>query len=287
MMQKILEFFSRLPQAVILTLAIGMLVVLGAVDVHTGYEIAFSLFYLVPILFAAWFGATWYAVSISVLSAAIWLWADLTSGHTFSHAAIPVWNSLMRLGFFLIITFSITKIRQLLEKEQSTARTDFLTGVANRRSFYETLRVETDRSGRTGRSFSVAYIDVDNFKTVNDTFGHSTGDELLVALSTTIGETIRSLDVIARLGGDEFAVLFPETDEQKARSAATKIRERLLRLVRQNELPITLSMGVIICTGCCDPDEIVRQADHLMYEVKQSGKNSIAYGTYAGKRTAY
>ncbi|NJD55611.1 MAG: GGDEF domain-containing protein [Nitrospirae bacterium] len=206
--------------------------------------------------------------------------ADLTSGHTYANSAIPAWNSAMRLGFFLIITFLIIKIRKLLEYEQATSRTDFLTGASNSRSFYESLKVEAGRSARSGRPYSVAYIDVDNFKTVNDTRGHSIGDELLLAVSSTVRQTTRSQDIVARLGGDEFAVLLPETSGAQVRPAADKIREQLLGLARQHQWPVTFSIGVVTCNGLCDPDEIVRQADYLMCEVKRTGKNSIAYGTY-------
>ncbi len=281
-MNMVLDFLERLPRAAILSIALVMLAALGIIDVETGYEISFSIFYLAPILLPAWYSRRVDAVLISLLSAAMWGWADVTSGHAYSHSAIPVWNSIMRLGFFLIISFSIRRIRELLVKEQTLSRTDFLTKAANSRSFYEFLRMEAERSLRTGRPFSIAYIDVDNFKTVNDTLGHDAGDELLRSIAATIRATIRSLDMVARLGGDEFAVLYPETGEEQVRTVADKMKESLLAMAAGHRWPVTFSLGVITCRGACETDEIIRQADHLMYGVKQEGKNRIAYGAYTG-----
>lgn len=276
-MKALFDYLDKIPKTVIPVIGVLLVMLLGAIDYLTGYEISFSIFYLLPVAFISWFGKRSHAVIISILSAATWLWADLTSGHTYSHLAIPVWNSIMRLGFFLMAAFSLSMIKKLLEKEQTFARIDFLTGVANSRAFNEIAKIEIDRSARYGRPFTIAYIDIDNFKQVNDTLGHSQGDNLLQSVAKTIKDNTRSIDIVSRLGGDEFAILFPETNEENAKTAINKVQKELLSIVKNNNWPVTFSIGVVTCYKSFNLDELIREADNLMYAVKGSGKNRIEY----------
>ncbi len=181
----------------------------------------------------------------------------------------------MRLGFFLIVTFSLAEIRNLLDKEKSMARNDFLTGVANSLSFNEIATKEIERTSRFIHPLSLAYIDIDNFKQVNDSFGHSAGDKLLHSVAVKIKENIRSIDTVSRLGGDEFAVLMPETNAENAMVALNNLRHNLLEMAHENNWPITFSIGVVTCSESCKLDELIKEADNLMYTVKASGKNRI------------
>lgn len=271
------KYFDKLHESVIFVLGITLVLLLGAIDHLSGYEASFSIFYLLPISLVSWFGKRNHSVIISVMSAAAWLWADLTSGHTYSHFAIPIWNSLMRLGFFFMATFSLSAIKKLLEKEQALARNDFLTGVANRMAFNEIAKGEIARSVRFSHPFTIAYIDIDNFKQVNDLFGHSQGDYLLQAIAKTKKENTRSIDLVARLGGDEFAIMFPETGEEDIKTPIGKLQAKLLNVAKNNNWPITFSIGVVTCYKACKLDELIKEADNLMYAIKRSGKNSIEY----------
>jgi diguanylate cyclase (GGDEF)-like protein len=275
-MKALFKYLDKIPKTVIPVVGFLMVFLLGIIDNLTGYELSFSIFYFVPINFVAWFGKRTHAVIISVLSAAIWLWADLASGHTYSHLAIPVWNSIMRLGFFLMGTLSLSAIKKLLEREQAFARIDFLTGITNSRAFEEIAKIEIDRSVRFSRPFTIAYIDIDNFKQVNDTLGHSEGDNLLKVVAETIKNNTRSIDIVSRLGGDEFAILLPETNETNAKIAISMMQEHLLDVV-SNKWPITFSIGTVTCYKSCNLDELIQEADNLMYSVKESGKNRIEY----------
>lgn len=276
-MRRIAGHISRIPKQLVPAVGIGLVVLLGLVDRATGYELSFSIFYLLPVMLVAWRGERLHALLLAVLSAATWLWADLGAGHVYSHPAIPVWNSVMRLGFFLIVTYALSTIKTLLDKERSAARIDFTTSVYNSRAFHEMARTEIDRGSRFGHPLTLAYIDIDNFKQVNDTLGHSAGDVLLHEAARTIRRNIRSIDIVARLGGDEFAVLMPETDGEAARVAMQKVREHLLETVRTNAWPVTFSIGVVTCRSACNVDELIKRADNLMYEVKASGKNRVEY----------
>jgi diguanylate cyclase (GGDEF)-like protein len=214
------------------------------------------------------------------LSAVTWLWADLEAGHPYSHLAMPVWNSIMIFGFYLIAAFTLLAIKALLEKEQSSARVDFVTGVFNSRAFHEMAKKEIDRAARFSHPVSIAYIDIDNFKQMNDTMGHSAGDVLLNLVATTIKMNVRSVDILSRLGGDEFAILMPETDRENARVAINKVHKYLLSAVQQNNWPVTFSIGVVTCHGLCNLNEFIKAADNLMYAVKESGKNGVEYKIY-------
>jgi diguanylate cyclase (GGDEF)-like protein len=207
----------------------------------------------------------------------MWLWADIYSGNIYSYFAISVWNSMMRLGLFLMAAFSLLEIKRLLENERTFARTDFLTSVANSRAFYNSAQTEIDRSVRFSRPFTIVYIDIDNFKQVNDTLGHLQGDNLLKSIAGTIKNNIRSIDIVARLGGDEFAILFTETNEENAKTALNKIQKEIFSIVKNNNWPVTFSIGVVTCYESCNLDELIKEVDKLMYKVKESGKNGIAY----------
>ena len=118
------------------------------------------------------------------------------------------------------------KLQAALESEKNLSRVDFLTGIPNRRMFHQALTLEGKRSRRYGRPITLIYIDVDNFKHLNDHYGHATGDELLKMIGTTLETTVRSTDMAARLGGDEFAVLLPETDEPSAGVIVAKLQAK-------------------------------------------------------------
>jgi diguanylate cyclase (GGDEF)-like protein len=277
-MKAFYKYLDTIPKTLILGLGALLVILIGVVDHLTGYEIAFSIFYLLPVALVSWFGNRNHALMISVLSAATWLLADLTAGHIYSHPAIPVWNAMMRFGFFLMGTLSLSTIRELLERAQTFARIDYLTGVSNSRAFNEIAKIEIERSVRYGHPFTMAYIDIDNFKQVNDTLGHDQGDNLLQSIAKTMKENMRSTDIVARLGGDEFAILLPETNEENAKSSMDKLQRHLIEIVvKKNNWPITFSIGVVTCYKSCNLDELIKEVDDLMYSAKESGKNKIKF----------
>ncbi len=268
---------DKIPKTFIPIIGVLMTIFLGCINHLTGYEISFSIFYLLPIIFVSWFGKRNHGVIASVFSAEALMWADLSSDHFYSNFAVPVWNSIMVLGFFLLITFSFAEIKKLLTKEQLLARVDSLTGLANSRAFDERANNEINRSIRFARPFSIAFIDIDNFKQVNDMLGHSQGDNLLQSIAKTIKDNTRSIDIVSRVGGDEFVIFFSETNEKNAKEAINKVRERLFTMVKNNNLPVTFSIGVVTCYKSCNLDELIKEADNLMYSVKKSGKNRIEF----------
>jgi diguanylate cyclase (GGDEF)-like protein len=212
----------------------------------------------------------------------VWLVADVASGNLYSYPLVPVWNTLIRFIFFIITTLLISELRKAKEREGELARLDYLTGAVNSRFFYELAQREIDRSQRYQHPFTLAYIDLDNFKAVNDQFGHATGDQILRTLVSSARGFIRKTDTFARLGGDEFVLLMPETSQESAQSVISRLQSGLLEEMRQNNCPVTFSIGVLTCQAAPPtPNELVKMADNLMYSVKNDGKNAVKYATYA------
>lgn len=251
----------------------------GVADVVTGPEIAFGLFYLIPIFLVGWFAGRTAGLAISVVAALAWAVADALGGQEYSQPTIRYWNAAVRFGFFAIVTLLLSALRAL-EREREIARIDHLTGAANRRHFFEAAQAELDRSQRYERPFTVAYIDLDGLKIVNDQFGHRTGDRLLCAVVDRAKSQLRRTDLMARLGG-EFVLLLPEVDQEAARATVRKIQSQLLDEMSRNGWPVTLSIGALTYLGGpITPDELIRRADDLMYSVKKNGKNGVAYAVY-------
>ncbi|MEO1784252.1 diguanylate cyclase [Thermodesulfobium sp. 4217-1] len=155
--------------------------------------------------------------------------------------------------------------------------TDPLTSIYNRRYFLERLDEEIERIKRTSSKFSVIMLDIDNFKSINDKFGHNAGDLVLKSLSETIKDRIRKIDIFARWGGEEFVILLPETTPQKASILAEEIRVRLSNLKIEDINGITVSCGIAGSRQWDSVDSLIERADNLMYEAKAVGKNCVRY----------
>ncbi len=269
-------------QATALWYAIGSasIAVIFAIDVLTGYEIALSLFYLVPIAMLTWLVSRTSGLVASFACALLWLVADFLTQHPYSHPAIYYWNAGIRLGFFLVVASLITGLRQALRREQELSRTDHLTGAANLRSFTENLDREIERARRYKHPFTVVHLDLDNFKTVNDQSGHPAGDALLQAIVRRARLQLRYTDAIARLGGDEFGFLLPETGRPEAQSLLTRLHAALLADMQAQQWPVTFSIGVLTCERSGRrADEVMALVDQLTYAVKREGKNAIHYAS--------
>ncbi|MBA2340937.1 MAG: GGDEF domain-containing protein [Pyrinomonadaceae bacterium] len=190
----------------------------------------------------------------------------------------PYWNAFIRLNVLLLFTYLLTLLKQAFEAEKQLARTDHLTRVANRRFFYELTEMELDRAHRYNHPLTVAYIDIDNFKTVNDRLGHDAGDQLLFTMAEAIKKSIRSVDRVARLGGDDFAILLPETGHEQSQVVVSKIKDMLARIAQERRWDVTFSIGVITCLKPpCAVEDLTKMADKLMYAAKNDGKNSVRY----------
>jgi diguanylate cyclase (GGDEF)-like protein len=172
-----------------------------------------------------------------------------------------------------LISTAITNIEDRAALAAQAA-TDALTGVANHRAFYERLSADLARARRYGTPLSVAMIDVDRFKLVNDVGGHEAGDEMLVRVARCLSETTRAEDVLARVGGDEFAWILPETVAEDALLAVERARTAIA--AAGAGLPrVTLSVGICDSRHAADPAELVRLADRALYSSKENGRDQV------------
>lgn len=258
-------------------LAVILLGGVAALDFITGAELSFSIFYLIPIALFTWAVDGKVGIAAAFISAGIWLFIEIISSSDYSSAFVYFWNAVIRLGFFLLPVLLLRN----LEQERRLARTDFLTGATNNRQFRDQTQREIDRSARYRHPFTVVFIDIDNFKLINDTFGHTFGDKVLKAIVENIKSNLRKTDVIARMGGDEFALLLPEVNPENARTAISKMRQKLQEEMLKNKWPITFSIGVVsVITPDLAVDEVISIADKKMYSVKNYGKDNIKYTTH-------
>lgn len=257
--------------------AVCLLVVISVIDRYTGYEISFSIFYLWPIVWVASKGHRTAAMVLSVASAAIWCAADLAAGHTYSQPWIPYWNATTRFGFFWIASYLTTRFTEELQVARQLARTDAVTGLCNSRAFMDILKRELERTRRFSRSVTLVYMDLDYFKRLNDEYGHDRGDEVLAAFATALKKSIRMYDTAARLGGDEFAVLLPETSFDQAHVVVGKLKGVLMRVLEERSPFVTISIGSVTHRNPDGVQSLIRAADQLMYEVKESGRNDVRF----------
>lgn len=179
----------------------------------------------------------------------------------------------------LIDMISIRELTKAYEVLQVEANIDPLTELSNRRPFLKTMATEFARARRTGNPLSIAMIDLDHFKRVNDTYGHDAGDKVLRAISDILILEFRSIDLIGRLGGEEFAVVFPETDLTGAQIACDRLRRTIERTAIEidgGEIHVTASIGIAGVsehTSC--ENAILKDADKVLYKAKSAGRNRV------------
>ncbi|HSB02312.1 MAG TPA: GGDEF domain-containing protein [Anaerolineales bacterium] len=261
-------------------LCIGLL---GIVDYLTGYEVSFSLFYLAPIAAISWFANRNLGLTMSVLSGITWLTAELAAGQDYAHPIIYLWNTMIRFGFFVLVACLVAEVRSAHEVQRLMARTDYVSGAVNARYFNELVEMEIARSRRYQYPFTAAYMDLDDFKQVNDNFGHDTGDEVIRFITSELKSQLRSTDIVARMGGDEFVLLLPTVGQSEAQSVIPRLHYELTQQMQQRNWPVTFSIGVVICVVApASAKELIKMADELMYMVKNSTKNNFRFLTYTG-----
>ncbi|HVZ77719.1 MAG TPA: GGDEF domain-containing protein [Gemmatimonadaceae bacterium] len=261
--------------------AFAAMLVFAWVDYLTGFELSFAFVYLWPVAAAAWMVGWRSSVALGIATPVVWIFVDRAQHHVWSHPAMLYWNGAFRMGIFITVALLVSELRRVLTRERRMARTDFLTGAMNSREFHDRAAGEISRARRYGHPLTAAYVDLDDFKRVNDELGHSEGDRVLRASAQALREHLRDTDSVARIGGDEFVVLLPETDCEPAQRVIAKLHGALNRQLGARERPVTASMGVVTFRRMpASPDELLRIADTTMYAMKRWGKNRVAYAVW-------
>lgn len=271
-----LERLEKLSPGAVLILGLAAVGVIAVADYVTGAELAFSVFYLAPIIAAAWVGPAAVAGVVAVAAGLAFPVVDALSRHDPVAAWVPFWNFAVRSGTFTVVAGLTRALRRALDHERELARIDSLTGALNARSFGELAEREVARSRRTGAPLTVVYLDLDGFKSVNDTFGHSAGDDVLKDVAEALRAGLRPTDVVGRLGGDEFALLLPDTDVAAATNPLNRLRAAVRTIAGRTGYPISASIGAAtFVRPPQDLDALLRVADQLMYRAKNEGKDRI------------
>jgi len=262
----------------ILFLGFTILLLIGYIDQKIAFTYSFSLFYVIPILFTTWYKNLGFGLLFSVLGTTVWFLVDSHSERNYQNEFIPYWNSFIRFGYFVLSSFLLGVIKKKLDEEELLADTDNLTGLVNSRKFYESLDIELLRSKRSLIPFTLVYLDLDNFKFVNDNMGHPEGDRVLKSVSDMLLLNSRSIDTIARLGGDEFICLFLNVSMSEYADLYKKKIKSLQEQMQVNNWPITFSVGALTVDKFeISVNDLVSHVDQLMYSVKKKGKNNLIH----------
>ena len=255
---------------------LAVLLAIAAVDVATGFKLRLAVLYLIPVLIFTWFIGRLFGVMFSILACTSWTYVDMMAGRYHEVPKLLVWDwGALLLGFILLVV-GLSALRRALVNAYFQSRKDVLTGLVNKGGFYQVVSAELEMCRRYKRTLSIAYIDCDNFKMVNDRFGHHVGDNLLRVISKTMVRKLRTSDLPGRLGGDEFAIMLPETSAEACRMVIEMLQQRLLHEMKEHGWPVTFSIGIATFIRMPSSiEETIHQADKLMYAVKQSSKGAI------------
>jgi len=252
---------------------------LGIIDYKIGPGLSLSLFYIFPVALASWTLGMSEGFLVSFVCVILGKISNLLVNQSFT--GLFIWDAIERLGILMIFSLLFAEVHVLLKNATRLSRTDFLTGILNRRALMEAASMELDRLARTGRPLTLLYMDLDDFKSINDTAGHEAGDSLLTQFATVLKLQLRGIDIVARMGGDEFIVILPETDDQAAGKVAPRLQSLLLEEMQKHHWSMTVSIGALTCLSApSNMDEMFRLADQLMYRAKKTGKNIICYQVY-------
>lgn len=257
-------------------------VLVGYLDAVVVSRWSLRLLYLPVIILAAWRAGLPAALVMSLIAALLSL---LENGATLSAAWEPgtTWESFVRFAFLGAIAVMASQLARSLKRQRQLASTDQLTGLKNRTAFLEQSEAELNRCRRTGRPLTLAFLDCDLFKEINDSLGHTVGDEVLKTLGDVLRTTCSRGGIAARLGGDEFGLLLPETNADEARVVIERMRSCLRETANRREWSLTLSVGVVsFLKPPPSVSQMIRAADEAMYSVKRTSKDAVHYATADG-----
>ncbi len=257
-----------------LLLPVLLLPLLGILDYFTGSNVNFIGFYLALVLL----GSIRYGKTFAYLFAAFaFLEKTVINFYapTLIKTAFLYSLELCSVAFTLYAgCFLCQKICKLISDLKRLSESDPLTGILNAAAFRRLANKEIEKSRRYKNSLSLVFLDLDNFKTVNDTLGHKAGDKLLKDIVRYVANELRSSDLFGRLGGDEFAILLIANCVDSLRTI-NRIRDAVKQVADELNASVSLSAGVVQLSEENDIEDLLHKADILMYEAKHSGKDSV------------
>lgn len=265
------------PHGLVWLAALGSLLLLASVRVTAGTEFAVTSLALLPVMFVAWVAGRFCGILAAGAATAMWFAADLLSDVGDLRSWVLWANSVARLATYCLVAFLVAWVRALLERERAHAMRDELTGLANRRMFIECGEREMERSRRYQHAAAVLFVDLDNFKQLNDGHGHETGDAALRAAAGALHSQARTADIVARMGGDEFAILLPEVDQEASQEAAARM-EGAVNAALAPFHGVTASVGVAWFEAPpTSITEMLGAADSQMYRSKCARRSASTH----------
>ena len=281
MIKFINQFLKSKSQSFILLVGLLLILFISILDYMTIDNFEFDFFYLLPLFIVTWFISAKAGFTIAVLAVFSWEIANKILDQTSFSWSTDLWNTSIELAIFYSFVYVLSELKHNFRKLEELANEDPLTGVANRRAFNQVADTELNRSRRFGSPFSIVYIDIDNFKAVNDSRGHNAGDAVLKKIATALRQNCRNIDTVARLGGDEFAILLPETNVEDTKKTVKRMKKLLNKFATDNQGAATFSIGIVAFSEPpTSTEEMIGIADKSMYFVKNQGKNSISFSTW-------
>jgi diguanylate cyclase (GGDEF)-like protein len=276
-------YMRRMPDALLFAIGLALIVALTVLKMTLGQRIPLVDFLLVPVVWVGWFaGSRSYGYALALIAALVSA-VIAVFGITQASVGSACASALARFALYLVILGLLGMMRRERAGHQHAAATDPHTGLANARAFDALAAAEVVRSQRFAHPLSLAYLDLDDFKAVNDAFGHDCGDQALFDIGHVLRSTVRSVDLAARIGGDEFAVLMPETGAPEAHAVVERVRGELARLTVGDGRHLLFSIGVV--TFDRPPGSLKKltaAADELLYRAKDNGKDRVEQSERAG-----
>ena len=242
---------------------------------RTPPDLRLDILYVIPVLLAAWHDGMHWGIAFALATSLLRFTVGIDQMPATTLLDYRVINELAYLLVVAIAIAGLSQLRHTHTQLEQMATHDPLTNVLNARAFSHELAQELSRNRRYGRPLALIYLDLDDFKTVNDAHGHATGDAVLRLVADAMRSAVRQADVVGRLGGDEFGVLMPETDGDVAHAAANRLFSGI-RTVFRGTPSVTASIGVVSVSGTeAGTDELLRKADQAMYAAKRAGKDRV------------
>jgi diguanylate cyclase (GGDEF)-like protein len=229
----------------------------------------------------------WFAGVFSV-AAVLWLLASYRQLSAAAPSQLAVLNGLeVLLAHWLLFRFSERNREQAYERLRQLSRVDALTGVINRATFEQEMHGALALAQRSETPTALLFLDLDHFKTINDTHGHAVGDAVLVAVARALEERMRASDRVGRWGGEEFLVLCPDTDGPGARALAETLRRTIAAIPREGGFRVSVSIGVAVSPpGVERAESLVSRADAALYRAKAAGRDRVVLAPPPDRGTA-
>jgi diguanylate cyclase (GGDEF)-like protein len=234
-----------------------------------------GILYVIPVLLAAWHDGVGWGIGFAGATSVLRVLVESDQMVAGPPVIVLSLNELAYLAVVGVAIAGLSQLRRTQARLEVLATRDPLTNVRNARAFSNELAQELGRNRRYGRPLALVYLDLDNFKAVNEAHGHATGDAVLRLVADAMQGAVRQADIVGRLGGDEFSVLMPETEGSVAHAAAARLATGI-RTAFRGTPSVTASIGVVSVTGTeAGTDELLRKADQAMDEAKRAGKDRV------------